>query len=67
MSNSLEDKDILEDHNMHGHDRSCEDISTKICGDLTPQTIEYIQQLQSKLNFVEKVLHFICNNTVSRR
>ncbi|KAG6484368.1 hypothetical protein ZIOFF_052883 [Zingiber officinale] len=65
MSNSLEDNDILEDHNMLGHDGSCEDISTKICGDLTPQAIEYIRQLQSKLNSVEKVLYFICNNTAS--
>ncbi|KAG6480552.1 uncharacterized protein LOC122015255 [Zingiber officinale] len=57
MSNSLEDNDFLEDHNMLGHDGSCEDISTKICGDLTLQAIEYIQQLQSKLNSVEKELH----------
>lgn len=65
--NSFEVKDVLDDHNkhnMHEHDESCEDMSTKICGNLTPQAIEYIQQLQSKLNSVEKVLYFICSNTV---
>ncbi|KAG6537449.1 uncharacterized protein LOC122034349 [Zingiber officinale] len=60
MFNSLEEKDVLNDHNkhnMHEHDESCEDMSTKICGNLTPQAIEYIQQLQSKLRSVEKDLY----------
>lgn len=57
MSNSF-GEDLVGNNDMHKDNPLHEDVGCG--GEMTPEAKEYIQNLQSRLNSVEKVLSVVC-------